>query len=321
MFRKNKLVLHLYAKLLLIRKVEEAIIKVYPTDVIQSPVHLSIGQEAVAVGVCDLLEREDWISNSCRCHATYLAKGGDLNKMFAELYGKKTGCAAGKAGSMHLVDKDNGVLGASAIIGSNISICAGVALKLKLQTKAQQQKNLVVAFFGDGATEEGTFTETINFAAIHKLPIIFICENNGLAIHSPLKKRWANLDICKRVQSYGIKTYKVTDGNIFKIRNAAKKAIYKIKKYNAGPIFIECNIYRYLEHVGIRDDHHEDYRNIFEYEKWQKRDAVKKLENMLSPKEVVKIKLDINAKIKSAIEFAKNSPAPNEVDFYKNIYA
>ena len=170
-----------YRSLYRIRRVEEEIAKIYPTDKIKSPVHLSIGQEGVAVGVCQALRPDDVVFGTYRGHALYLAKGGDLNQMIAELYGKITGCCKGKGGSMHLADVKHGFMGTSAVVGSTIPNAVGYAYGLKYQ----RQDRLVASFFGDGAVEEGVFHETLNFAALKRVPIIFICENNQYAIHSP----------------------------------------------------------------------------------------------------------------------------------------
>ena len=186
----QELAARLYKKMLLIRRFECRLAEVYHTDVIKSPVHLSVGQEAVAVGVCDPLERQDVISNTYRCHATYIAKGGNLNTMMAELYGKRTGCAGGKAGSMHLIDIEQGVLGASAVVGTTIPVATGYALAFKKEANTTGHQRVVVSMFGDGGTEEGCFYESLNFAALHQLPIIYVCENNRLAIHTPIEKKW-----------------------------------------------------------------------------------------------------------------------------------
>ena len=170
----------LFFQALRIRLVEERIIELYPSDVIQSPVHLSIGQEAVAVGACDSLTFNDLLFCTYRSHAFYLAKGGNLREMFAELYGKITGCARGKAGSMHLAAPEVGLMGASAVVASTIPHAVGAALAAKRLSKDQ----IIVGVFGDGATEEGVYHESLNFAALHRLPVIFLCENNGLAVHS-----------------------------------------------------------------------------------------------------------------------------------------
>src|SRR5436309_1083397 len=190
----------LYYKLRLIRRVEEEVARLYPSDKIKSPVHLSIGQEAVAVGICDPLRRDDVVSGTYRSHASYMAKGGDLPALFAELYGKTTGCARGKGGSMHLVDMNQYILGTSAVVGTTVPIAVGYSLALKLEGKGR----VVAAFFGDGATEEGVLYESLNFAALHRLPVLFVCENNFFAIHTPLEKRWATRQLCERVRTYGI---------------------------------------------------------------------------------------------------------------------
>ena len=199
-----------YAKLLLIRRAEEEVARIYPSDKIKSPVHLSIGQEAVAVGVCDPLRADDVVSGTYRSHAAYIAKGGDLRTMFAELYGKDTGCCRGKGGSMHMVAMEQHILGTSAVVGTTVPIAVGYALALKREGKGR----LAVAFFGDGATEEGVFHESLNFAALHKLPVLFVCENNGYAIHTPLSKRWATNRLCERVATYGIPAQKVPDSDV-----------------------------------------------------------------------------------------------------------
>src|SRR3990167_5953243 len=196
-----ELVARLYKRMSLIRRFEMRLAEIYHTDAIKSPVHLSIGQESIAVGVCDPLEKDDIVSNTYRCHATYIAKGGDLNEMMAELYGKSTGCAGGKAGSMHLVDMRRGIMGASAVVGTTVPVAAGYALAMQMQAHNSGHQRIVVSVFGDGATEEGCFYETLNFASLHKLPILFVCENNRLAIHTPLEKRWATERMCERVRS------------------------------------------------------------------------------------------------------------------------
>ena len=174
MIPPKKILLELYRRMRLIRNVEEKIVSLYPEQEIKCPTHLSIGQEAVASAVCTAMTPQDYIFSTHRCHSHYLAKGGDLKAMFAELYGRKSGCAKGKGGSMHLVDPRVGMMGASAIVGGTIPLAVGAALTAKLKN----QKQVAAAFFGDGASEEGVFQESLNFAALKKLPMIFVCENN-----------------------------------------------------------------------------------------------------------------------------------------------
>ena len=237
---KNDEVTRLYRSLKRIRRVEEQIEEIYHTDKIKSPVHLSIGQEAISVGVCDILNADDFVVGTYRGHALYLAKGGNLEAFMAELFGKVDGCARGKGGSMHMIDVSANVLGCSAVVATNIPIAMGYAWRLK------QQKNggVIACFFGDGATEEGVFYESLNFAALHKLPILFVCENNGLAIHSPLKKRWSHFDICARVNGFGIPVHELKEMDIFKIHNTADEVVKRIRM-GSGPEFMECHTYRW----------------------------------------------------------------------------
>jgi TPP-dependent pyruvate/acetoin dehydrogenase alpha subunit len=257
----------IYRSLRLIRRVEEEIIRVYPTDCIKSPVHLSIGQEAVSVGICDALRPDDVIAPTYRGHAAYLAKGGSLNGMMAELYGKSTGVAGGKGGSMHLVDMGRNVLGASAVVGTTIPVAVGYAFALK----SMNTDRVVAAFFGDGATEEGVFAESLNFAALRKLPILFVCENNSYAIHTPVNRRWASDRLCERVETYDIPAYRCDDGDVLALRSLALGAVRRLRG-GIGPIFIECRTYRWCEHVGPHSDFDAGYRSSAEMEPWLKND-------------------------------------------------
>lgn len=313
--------LRLYRSMLLIRKIEQFIVDVYHTDAIKSPVHLSIGQESIAVGACDPLQPDDIVSNSYRCHATYIAKGGCINAMMAELYGKQTGCAGGKAGSMHLIDIKNGVLGASAVVGTTIPVSAGYAFALQQEALKTGKQRLVVAFFGDGATEEGCFSETLNFAALKKLPIIFLCENNRLAIHSLLQNRWANEHICERVATYGIRTHHVPDGDVFQLRDIITKEAANIRLGISGPVFIECETYRWMEHVGPMDDHEADYRCVEELARWKAKDQIVRLANLLDDAEKIKIENEISAIIAKAVAFAEESAYPTPEEIYSHVYA
>jgi TPP-dependent pyruvate/acetoin dehydrogenase alpha subunit len=237
----------IYRSLRLIRRAEEEIARAYPSDQIKSPVHLSIGQEAVSVGVCDVLRPDDVVSPTYRGHAAFLAKGGSLRGLMAELYGKVTGVTGGKGGSMHLIDMSHYVLGASAVVGTTIPVAVGYALALK----RMKTDRVVVAFFGDGATEEGVFAESLNFASLHKLPVLFVCENNYYAIHTPITKRWATQQLCERVETYGIPAHQVDDGDVLKLRSLAADSIVHVRG-GGGPVFIECRTYRWREHVGPR---------------------------------------------------------------------
>lgn len=310
----------LYHKLLLIRQFEKYLAEIYHTDAIKSPVHLSIGQEAVAVGICDALQTNDVISNTYRCHAGYIAKGGDLNTMMAELYGKATGCAGGKAGSMHLVDIPHGILGASAVVGTTVPLAAGYAWALKQEAQKTGQQRVVVCFFGDGATEEGAFYETLNFAKLHTLPILFVCENNGLAIHSRLHQRWATEDICQRVSSFGIETHQDDGRDILALRSLTESTLAKLRNAE-GPQFFECKTYRWMEHVGPTDDHHEAYRDHARFEAALKNDPLTLIAAQLDDITRQRIEQQVRDEIKAADDFAKASAYPQEKDLYTHVYA
>src|SRR3984893_17043188 len=199
----------LYRSLLRIRRLEEEIVRVYRSDCIKSPVHLSIGQEAVSVGVCAALEARDVVFGTYRGHALYLAKGGDLQRMIAELYGKATGCTKGKGGSMHLIATEKGVMGTSAVVGTTIANAVGYAYALRYRRK----QSIVVSFFGDGATEEGVFAESLNFAVLKRLPILFVCENNQYAIHTHQSRRQGKMAICERARAFGLPAERIENND------------------------------------------------------------------------------------------------------------
>ncbi|HEY0838513.1 MAG TPA: thiamine pyrophosphate-dependent dehydrogenase E1 component subunit alpha [Azospirillum sp.] len=306
----------LYRSLRYIRHVEEEVARVYPTDKIKSPVHLSIGQEFVSVGVCDLLEPRDHVSITYRGHAAYLAKGGNLDAMVAEMYGKKAGCSAGRGGSMHLVDMRAGVIGASAVVGTSVPVAAGFALTAKRRGTG----GVVACFLGDGASEEGCFYETLNFAALHKLPILFVCENNGYAIHEPLAKRWATGRLTERVATFGIPAERLSDGDVFTVRRAAGAAIDAMRA-GAGPAFLEVACYRWLEHVGPNRDYDQGYRPVAELEPWLANDQVARLAGMLAPAVVERIDAEIARAVAAAFAFAEQTPFPDPEDLYAHVYA
>src|SRR3954454_2316519 len=201
----------LYRSLYRIRRVEEAIADAYPSDRIKSPVHLSIGQEAVSVGVCAALLPRDVVFGTYRGHALYLAKGGSMRAMVAELFGKATGCTRGKGGSMHLIAADKGVMGMSAVVGTTVANAVGHAYALRYR----KTDAIVASFFGDGATEEGVFAESLNFAVLKKLPILFVCENNGYAIHTHQSRRQGKPDIRARAEAFGLPAERLDGNDVF----------------------------------------------------------------------------------------------------------
>lgn len=314
--RRNAVYDRFYKSLYRIRRVEEEIARVYPTDKIKSPVHLSIGQEAVAVGVCEALRPDDVVFGTYRSHASYLAKGGDLKKMIAELYGKVTGCAKGKGGSMHLVDVAHGVMGTSAVVGTTIPNAVGYAYGLKLKRK----NSIVVSFFGDGGTDEGVFHESMNFAALKGLPVVFICENNFYAIHTHLLRRHKSANICERARSYGMAAEQIPDGDVFNIYEKVNMAIQALRRGEGGPYFFECLTYRWKEHVGPNDDFHLGYRSEEEREPWVRNDQVRRLALMVDEQQRRRIEAEVEAEIEEAFAFAEKSPFPESGELFTDVF-
>ena len=312
---KTELAKTFYRSMYRIRRVEEEIARIYPTDKIKSPVHLSIGQEAVSVGACEAMGPEDVVFGTYRGHAMYLAKGGDLKGMIAELYGKETGCAAGKGGSMHLIDTKSGVMGTSAIVGTAIPVSMGYAFGLKYRSK----DSAVVSFFGDGAVDEGAFHESLNFAALKKLPVLFLCENNSYAIHSHHMTRRHSDNVCQRAETYGMPARKIEDGDIFKIYEAVDEYLGKIRR-GEGPAFLEVLTCRWKEHVGPGDDFHLGYRAKDEVAPWIENDELNKLAAMLDAGEREGMEAKVEREIKEAFDFAEESPFPTGNALFKDVY-
>jgi TPP-dependent pyruvate/acetoin dehydrogenase alpha subunit len=306
----------IYRNLWLIRRAEEEIARIYPSDKIKSPVHLSIGQESLAVGVCEALEGRDVVFGTYRGHAAYLAKGGDLPSMIAELYGKATGCAGGKAGSMHLLDPKHGVMGMSAVVGTTIPHAAGYAYALKLRRPGA----VVVCFLGDGATEEGVFYETLNFAALRELPVLFVVENNGFAIHTPQSARQKNTRIAERAATFGLPAERLNDDDVFAIYQATSQAVNAIRN-GEGPRLLEIPTYRWKEHVGPGEDFHVGYRSIEDASVWMERDQVALTGALVDSTKRQKIEDSVDAEIAEAFLFAEASPFPADTELMRNVYA
>jgi TPP-dependent pyruvate/acetoin dehydrogenase alpha subunit len=306
----------LYHALYRIRRVEEQVAAVYPTDKIKSPVHLSIGQESVSVGVCEALRPEDIVFGTYRSHALYLAKGGDLKAMIAELYGKATGCAKGKGGSMHLMAPSVHMMGTSAVVGTTIPHAVGYAYALKLQ----RRNAMVACFFGDGATEEGVYYESLNFAALKKLPIIFICENNSYAIHTHVLRRQLSANLCERARTYGMTAERIDDGDVLRIYDRTQAIVKTLRAGQPGPFFLECATYRWKEHVGPGDDFHLGYRSREELDQWKQNDQVPRLAAMVDPARRKQIEQQVEAEIADAFAFAEASPFPEPAELYTDVF-
>ncbi len=317
MVPEPELIPRLYRSLFLIRRVEEEVARIYPSDKIKSPVHLSIGQEAVAVGVCDPLRKDDVLFGTYRDHATYLAKGGDLRRMMAELYGKAGGCAKGKGGSMHLIDLSVGAMGASAIVGTTIPHAVGYSWALRFE----RRDSIVVSMFGDGAVDEGAFHESLNFAAVKKLPLLFVCENNHYAIHSHHLTRHASDNLCERARSYGMPAERIEQNDVLALRARVAEVVGTLRSTGKGPHFLECMTYRLKEHVGPNDDYQHGYRTKSEAEPWLQGDPVKTLAQKVAAGERAAIEREVEAEIRDAIDFAERSPFPDLGELYTDVYA
>ncbi|NQW15889.1 MAG: thiamine pyrophosphate-dependent dehydrogenase E1 component subunit alpha [Chloroflexi bacterium] len=306
----------LYRSMLRIRGVEQRISDIYWDDKIKSPVHLSIGQEAVAAGVCQTLEPKDVVFGTYRGHHVYLAKGGDMNAMVAELYGKVTGCARGKGGSMHLIDLEHGVSGTSAVVGTTIANAVGAAYASKLK----KMGIVIVVFFGDGAVDEGVYHESLNFAALKNLPIVFICENNGYAVHSPILSRRNSDNICEHARVYGVTAERIEGNDVIAINERVGKAVAAIRSGESGPHLLEIMTYRWMEHVGPGEDFNLGYRTPDERAPWTDSDQIDGLRGQIADDVVTRIDAEVLAEIDAAFEFAENSPFPEPEELYAHVY-
>lgn len=307
--------------MLKIRIFEEKLIELYPQQEIRCPIHLYIGQEAIATGVCMNLKKHDYVFSNHRSHGHYIAKGGDLKELAAELYGKANGCSKGKGGSMHLVAPEVNFLGSSAIVGGSIPLAVGTALASSMQGN----KRVSIAFFGDGGVDQGVFHEGLNFASLKKLPVIFICENNFYATNSPLHARQPLDNIFEKARPYGIQGVRVDGNDVLEIFTAAKKAVSRART-GKGPTLIECRTYRYRAHVGPECDYESGCRPKSELDKWLKSCPIKKFEDFLLDKRIVsksyltKASTNLKQEIEKAIAFGKRSSFPQEKELLENIY-
>ncbi|MFC2071633.1 thiamine pyrophosphate-dependent dehydrogenase E1 component subunit alpha [Chloroflexota bacterium] len=308
--------------MLRIRKVEERIAELYPEQEMRCPVHLCIGQEAIAAGVCANLSHDDYVLSNHRSHGHYLAKGGDLKAMIAEIYGKATGASKGRGGSQHLIDLSANVLGTVPLVGGTIPVAVGAAFASVMQDKG----NVAVVFFGDGAVEEGVFHESLNFASLKNLPVIFVCENNLYAVHTPLSERQPQREIFSLAKGHAVDTFQVDGNDAIEIYKMAKDAVSKAKN-GGGPTFLECKTYRLREHCGPNYDADIGYRGAEEIEDWQNRDPIEKLKidmmnnDITLDEKLKKMTKEIEGEIEEAVIFARESPFPQPDQFLKHIYS
>jgi TPP-dependent pyruvate/acetoin dehydrogenase alpha subunit len=314
------LALQLYGEMLRIRMIEEEIAARYPQEKMRCPVHLSIGQEAVAVGVSSVLRRTDQIVTTHRCHAHYLAKGGDLKAMLCELMGREPGCCSGRGGSMHLFDLNAGVLLSLPIVAASIPIGVGAAFAMK----RKKQDNVAVIYLGDASVEEGVFHESANFAALHRLPAIFLCENNLYSVYTPLRERQPPRPITELARGHGLETELIDGNDVFAVREAATTAAARARA-GKGPSFIQADTYRWREHCGPNYDNTLGYRTPQEFEDWKGRDPLLELRRRagatLSDASAKGMERTIADEVTAAFAFAEAAPFPDPRTIGKFLYA
>lgn len=307
--------------MLKIRKAEEKIVEVYARDQkMRTPTHLSIGQEAVAAALALALLKEDQVFAGHRCHATYLAKGGDYDGFFAELCGRATGISGGRAGSAHLTDPKAGIF-SSPILGATIPVAVGAALSFQMDNK----KDIAAAVFGDATIEEGIFAESVNFAVTKKLPVLFVCENNLYSTHSPLSVRQPPSPIFERVRSKEFPTEQVDGNDAVKVYESFRMAI-KYIRYCRMPFFVECLTYRIREHVGPLHDYDRGYRTKAEVDDWQAKCPIKRLSKQLMDERIMtatQIAEETDKWAQAAedsYQRALQSPWPDALSLTENVY-
>ena len=319
-----ELLTKLYQTMTRIRLCEESLVEPIQQGHIRTPCHLYSGQEAIAAGTCAPLTDEDYIFGSHRSHGHFLAKGGSMRGLIAEIYCRETGCARGRGGSMHLIDVEKGMLGSAPIVGETIMLALGAAMASQIR----RDTRVTISYFGDGATGEGVLYESLNFAALRKLPIIFACENNFYSTHLPIRECRATPDIWKIGESFGI-TSRMVDGNdVIAVYEAATDAVDQCRR-GEGPVFLEFRTYRFRGHVGPDDNiqgTHTDIRPPDEIAEWRLKDPITLFEGYLrrdgrvEADTLERIKDEAKAEVEDAIQFAMNSPRPAKETLKDYVY-
>jgi len=317
MMEKSKL-LEMYQRMLQIRYFEEKVFELYGQNLVPGTIHLYAGEEAVAVGVCANLRPNDYITSTHRGHGHCIAKGADLGKVMSEILGKKTGYCKGKGGSMHIADFKIGMLGATAVVGAGIPIAAGAGLSIKLRGTDQ----VVACFFGEGASNQGTFHEGINMAAIWGLPVVFVCENNLYAMGTRQSLVMTIQNIADRAVAYGIPSATVNGNDVLAVYEAASQAVDRARK-GGGPTLIECKTYRQKGHSRFDPA---AYRPKEEVENWLKKDPIPRFKaklvemSVLTEKEDEKLRRDAASAVEEGVKFAMESPFPEAEEALEDVY-
>jgi len=304
-----------------IREFEERLADLVTQKKIITPCHLYTGQEAVAAGVCYALKKDDYLFGTHRSHGHYIAKGGDLKSAMAEIFGRATGCSRGRGGSMHLVAPDAGILGTSSIVAGSMAIAVGTALAESIRGSGR----VTAVFHGDGVPEEGIWHESANLAALKRLPVIFVCENNFYCTHLSLNKRRVFDNLRDIAGNHGLETTVVDGNNVLDVYYAARDAVYKARGGH-GPSFIECRTYRWRGHVGPNYDVDLGLRSQDELEAWKERCPVKHFagflvqNGLISEDDLLRMRQDVSNEIDEAVSFSMSSPFPDVADLTKYVF-
>ena len=314
--------LHMYRLMYTIRVFETNAIDLFQEGLIRGTTHTYIGMEAVGVGACAALEPDDYITSTHRGHGHLIAKGGKRDRMMAELFARTTGYCKGKGGSMHIADKETGILGANGVVGAGIPLAAGAALSAKLRGTQQ----VAVSFFGDGATNQGVFHETLNLAAVWELPVVFVCENNRFGMGTPQREHQRVEDIAAvRAPAYDMPGLTVDGNDVLKVYAAADEAVTRARE-GGGPTLLNCDTYRFRgHHIGDPGTSYRDREEVQEQER--QRDPIRRLAQVLTEEEGVSedelsaLETELANELEEALEFAKNSPEPLPEDALNDVYA
>ncbi len=321
----TEFLISLYRTMIRIRCCEESLVEPILSGDIRTPCHLYSGEEAIAAGICASLKKEDQVFGTHRSHGHFLAKGGGMKAMVSEIYGRETGCSMGRGGSMHLIDPAIGMLGAAPIVAGTIALAMGAALANSIR----QDGNVAVSFFGDGATGEGVLYECMNFAALKRLPMIFVCENNFYSTHMPIRECRVEEHIYTIGKPFCVESLQVDGNDVLAVYEAGKKAIERCRKGD-GPAFIECLTYRFRGHVGPDDNihgNHTDIRPEEEIECWLKKDPIARFEEYLLANKAAdsiclnSIREEAEAEAAEANRFALNSAYPKPERMQDFIFA
>jgi len=320
----KEFLIELLRKMVTIRICEERLVEPILKGEVKTPCHLYSGEEAIAAGVCSVLSTSDYVFGTHRSHGHYLAKGGALKEILSEILGKETGCSHGVGGSMHVIDPERRFMGAAPIVAGTISLATGAALASKIR----DDKRATVCFFGDGAAGQGVLFESLNFAALKRLPIVFVCENNMYSTHMPIGECRPDIPIVEIGKPFGIASYQVDGNDVLEVYETAKKAV-EVCREGKGPVFVECLTYRLRGHVGPDDNiqgAHTDIRPPVEIDEWKNKEPIVRFEKYLMENgvllemDITEIKREAEKAVEDAFAFALNSPYPGEGELGKYVF-